>query len=463
MIKTVKKFDVIVIGSGSGLTISSEASSRGLKTAVIEKGPFGGTCLNRGCIPSKILIHTADVMESIKTAEKLNIKAKVQGLDWKAMQERVWGHIDPDAKMIEEGNEEDENITVYKTEAKFIDKKILKVGKDTITADKIFICAGTRPNVPNIPGIEKIKYHTSDDIMRLKEQPKSMIIIGGGFIAAEMAHFFSGIGTDVTLMSRGPLLVKKEDKDLALAFTKIVQSKYNVMLNTSPRSVSQIGNHIIVEADKNGKKTKARAEVLLMATGRISNSDILDVRKTGVKTNKRGCIEIDEYTETNVPGIWAIGDIAGIFYLKHSANLEAGYAAHNAFVKKAKEKVKVNYHAMPHAIFCSPQIASVGKTEQDLEENGIKYVKGVYDYYNTGMGIALEEKGSFCKVLVSPESKEILGCHIIGSHASILIHEVLVAMRSRLDVSSITGTIHIHPALSEVVGRAFDNIEWHHH
>ena len=451
-------FEVVVIGSGSGLTISSEAAEMGLKTAVIENGPFGGTCLNRGCIPSKILIHTADVMESINTAGKFNIKAKIEGFDWKAMQKRVWNHIDPDAKMIEQGNKENENITVFKGNGKFLDKKTLKINDETITSERFFICAGTRPRVPKIPGIDKVKYHTSDDVMRLDNQPKTMTIIGGGFIAAEMAHFFSSIGTKVTLIYRGSQLLRREDKDVSEKFTEIVQKKYNVLLNTNPTKFVDKGKRIVTYYEQGKKKGKINSEVLLIATGRIPNTDILDVEKSGVKINQRKYIEINDYTETNIPGIWAIGDIAGRYMLKHSANLEAGYCANNALTKN---KVKIDYHAMPHAVFSSPQIASVGMTEADLEIKKISYVKGVYEYYNTGMGIALEEKEGFCKVLADPKTQNILGCHILGPQASILIHEVLVAMKNKIGTTGITKTVHIHPALSEVVQRAFSNIDWH--
>jgi len=228
-----KVFDVIVIGAGSGLTISSGAAEMGMKVAVIDKGPFGGTCLNRGCIPSKMLIHTADIAETIKNSELFGIASKITNVDWKKIQKRVWDTIDPEAKGIEEGNRDSKNITVYKDEAVFVGNKIIKVGSQHITAKKIFICAGTRPMIPKIPGLDKVKYHTSDDVMRLPNQPKSMIVIGGGYISAELGHFFSSLGTDVTLINRGDRLLKNEDREISKAFTKILPKKYNVLINTN--------------------------------------------------------------------------------------------------------------------------------------------------------------------------------------------------------------------------------------
>ncbi|MBI4140900.1 FAD-dependent oxidoreductase, partial [Candidatus Woesearchaeota archaeon] len=194
---------------------------------------------------------------------------------------------------------------------------------------------------------------------------------------------------------------------------------------------------------------------LLIATGRIPNTDILDVKTTGVQLTDKGFVKVNEYLETNIPGIWAIGDIAGIYMLKHSANLEAAYAIQNAF----GTKMPVDYTAMPHAIFSSPQIAAAGKTEEELIEEKTPYLKGIYDYKNTGYGKAIEDNDGFVKVLLHKDTKEILGCHIIGTHASILIHEILVAMKAKLTADNILNTVHIHPALSEVIQRAFWNLE----
>ena len=451
-----KRFDVIVIGSGSGLTISSRAADLGYKVAVVEKGPFGGTCLNRGCIPSKMLIHSADVMEVIRNAETFGIKANVEKIDWKKMQQRVWKEIDRDAKSIELGNKETKNITVYKKTGAFAGKKVLKVGNELISAEKIFICAGTRPSIPKINGLENVRYYTSDDVMRLQKQPRKMIIVGGGYISAELGHFFSSLGTEVIMLVRGNCLIKNEDEDISIAYTRIAPRKYTVLFNSEIIKVGKKGKEIDVEISQREKKKKITCDALLLATGRIPNTDILAVEKTGVKVSKEGYVKVNEYMETNVPGIWAIGDIAGVYFFKHSANLEASYCANNAF---SKNKIKVDYYAMPHAIFTSPQIAGVGMTEQELKERKIKYFVGKYNYINTGMGAAINDKEGFVKVLVNKDGK-ILGCHIIGSDASTLIHEVIVAMKAGLGVKGILDAVHIHPALSEVVQRAFGNVRY---
>jgi len=451
----MKKFDVIVIGAGSGLTFSSYASQMGLKVAIVEAGPFGGTCLNRGCIPSKLLIHSADVADTIKTSELFGVKSKLTGVNWKYIINRVSKYVDHHAKLVEQGNRQLKNVTIYKTTATFVGKKKLKVGKDIITAPKIFIVAGARPNIPPIPGLTDVPFVTSKEALRMKKQPKHMICIGGGYIGTELAHFFGALGTKITILDRGNMLMKSEDSEIAQRFTKVYQRKYNVILNANTKRVYKKGKNIAVDIVVKGKKKTITGDALLVATGRKPNSDILDVAATGVKTNKRGFVTVNQYMETNVPGIWAIGDIAGIYMFKHSANLEAEYAANNAFGKK---KVKMDYTAMPHAAFTSPQVAAVGYTEDQLKEKGIPYVKGTYEYINTGYGKALEDKDGFVKVLAHPKTRKILGCHIIGAEASILIHEVIVAMKAGLGVDGIINAVHIHPALSEVVQRAFNQI-----
>jgi len=345
---------------------------------------------------------------------------------------------------------------LYKTEGKFVGFKTLKVGKETITADKIVIAAGTRPFIPKIEGLSDVDFITSDGALRLKKLPKTMTVIGGGYIAAELAHFFGSLGAKITIIQHNELLVPNEDIEIAEKFTEIFRKKYNVLLGYNAVKVSRKGKNFVVIAEKNGKKKKIISEQLLVAAGRIPNTDILDVKKTDVRINDRGFVNVNEFMETNVKGVWALGDIAGKFLFKHSANLEANYVYNNIF----HEKRKIDYRAMPHAIFTSPQIAGVGYTERELKEKKISYAIGKYSYMNTGMGLALQDKDGFVKILAHKKTRKILGCHIIGTDASTLIQEVIVAMKSgNGTVDNIRNAVHVHPALSEVVQRAVNDIE----
>ena len=453
----MRSFDVIVIGSGSGLEVSSEVPARGLSVAVVEEGPFGGTCHNRGCIPSKMLIHCADVMETIRGAEQFGIKARVEGVDWPFIIKRVFDAIDTEARAIEEGNRQADGITVIKERGRFVGHKTLAVDGEEISAETVVIAAGTRPAVPDIPGLADVPYFTSDDVMRVPEQPRRLLILGGGYIAAEMAHFFGSLGTEVTIIYRGPVLLRTQDEEVARRFTEVYQRKLNLLLNTQVSRAYRQGDEIALEVTTNGSAKMLTADALLMATGRVPNTDLLDVDATGVEVDQRGFVKTNEYLETGVPGIWALGDIVGRNLLKHSANLEAAYVAHNIF--NPDNRVPVDYHAMPHAVFASPQVAGVGLTEQAAKEKGVPYAAATYDYYDTAYGSSIEDRDGFVKVLAHPETEEILGCHIIGTDASILIQEAVNAMRMRLTTDAITQAVYVHPALPEVVQRAFGAVQ----
>src|SRR3989344_3149838 len=454
----METFDVIVIGGGSGLNVSSAASDEKKRVALIEPGPMGGTCLNRGCIPSKILIHSADVARIIQRSSLYGISAKITGIDFKKIiGDRASSRVDKEAKEIEEAISEDKYITLFKTKAFFTGNKTLQVGNKKIFGDKIVVAAGTRPSVPPVEGIHDVPYITSDEALRLKKLPKSMTVLGGGYIAAELADFYSALGTKITVIQRSDVMVKNEDAAIAKAFTKAFAKHNNVLTGHAVKKVEKKGKNIMTTAaDAKGKEITVESEQLLVAAGRVPNTDVLQVDKTGAKMNKEGYVETNQYMETNVKHIWALGDIAGKYLFKHSANAEAKVVVQNAIYGK---KVAVNYTAMPHAIFSSPQVAGVGERQQDLDARRADYAVGEYRYIDTGMGLALEDTEGFVRVYVDRKTLKILGCHILGTDASTAIHEVILAMRHGITAKQLVETIHIHPALSEVVQRACANLE----
>lgn len=453
----MQSFDLIVIGAGSGLNVSSAAAEMGMKVAVVEKGPMGGTCLNRGCIPSKIIIHSADVAETIKKSKLFGINSKISSIDFRKITGRASNIVDKDAKEIEEAIIEDKNTTLFKVEAKFIAERTLRVGKETIKGNKVVIAAGTRPSVPNIEGLKDVDFITSDEALRLKKQPKTMTILGGGYIAAELAHFFGALGTKINIIQRREFLIPEEDEEISRKFTGIFSKKYNVLTGYNAAKASKKGKNFIVVAEGKKSNKKIISDALLVAAGRIPNTDILDVAKGNVEIDNKGFIKTNDYLETTAKNTWALGDIVGKFLFKHSANLEAQYVYNNAILNK---KIKIDYTAMPHSIFSSPQIAGVGLRERDLKERKIKYAIGRYNYIDSGMGLALQDNEGFVKIFADRKTRKILGCHILGTDASTLIHEVVVAMKAGLRIDAISDAVHVHPALSEVVQRAVRNIEW---
>ncbi|MBI4151450.1 dihydrolipoyl dehydrogenase [Candidatus Woesearchaeota archaeon] len=453
----MRTFDLIVIGAGSGLDVAAGAADAGLAVAIVEEGPLGGTCLNRGCIPSKMILHSADRVELIEASGDVGLTAKLGPIDIKKITNRANVMVDGDARSIEQGVNATKNQTLFKGRGKFVAPYTLEVNGEQIRSKKIVIAVGARPSVPPIKGLDRTPFLTSTEALRLTTLPKSLVIIGGGYIAAELGHFFSALGTHVSIIQRNKVLIPREDGEISELFTRLWQEKVNVHLAAEVTAVSRFGKEIRVHFLSNGIKKMITAENILLATGVTPNTDSLGLENTGVAINERGFIVVNNGLETKAKHIWALGDVIGRYLFKHSANLEAEYVL-DAVLKRKMLSLRrgVRYHPMPHAIFSSPQVAGVGLTEEEAQEQKRKYVVGKYEYKNTGMGAAMAEKNGFVKFIVDTKSGEILGCHILGPEAATLIHEVCVAMKAspRKALQFIRETVHAHPALSEVVQRA---------
>ncbi len=447
-----REFDVIVIGTGSGVSIADSAVAAGMTAAIVESGPFGGTCVNRGCIPSKQLIHSADVMEIIQKAGDFGINAHVDSVDWQKIVSRVASEADTSAQTIESRYRGQNAVTVFRGEGRFVAHKTMEINGQRITAPMIMIAAGSRPSVPPIPGIEDVPYLTSDEALRHDMQPQRLIVVGGGFVGIELAHFYGALGTDVTIVQRGPTLLPIEDEDVSRRFTDLFRRRHRVILDAETRRVSHANGEIALEITTPDGDQTIRGDTLLLAAGRSPNSDRLDLDKTGVETTPRGLIVVDEYLETTQPGIWALGDVVGRYQLKHNANWEWWHADHNMFGRGPK--AAVNYHAMPHAVFASPQVGAVGLTERQAREQGIPYVLGTYEYAWTAHGEAIGDTTGFVKIIAREDGREILGAHIMGTDAATLIQDIANGMRIGLTTDAYSQAIYIHPAAPEVVYRA---------
>jgi mycothione reductase len=455
----MEKFDVLVIGSGSGMIVASNAVASGLKTAVVESGAMGGTCVNRGCIPSKMLIYPADVVATIQEAESINVNAAVNSVDFEKIMKRMRSFVTDDSQRQAEAVEATPNFTWFKDVGEFISDYTLKVGDHVIKADRIFIVSGARPGIPPIKGIDDVDYLTSDTVLELKKLPKSMVIIGGGYIAAEYGHFFSSIGSDVTIVQRNVRLLPEEEPEISELLKEEMEKRMKIFTNYDAVEVKEKSGFKTVTARnrENDNLKEFSAEALLIATGRFPNSDLLKPEKTGVDLNANGYVKVNEYLETKKKNVWAFGDAIGKQMFKHVANYEAEIAWHNAV---HDHKVKVDYSAAPHAVFSHPQIASVGLKEAEAKQKGYKILVGKAYYKDTALGIAMGEPKGFVKVIMEERTGKILGGHIIGPFASILIQEIINAMVSgdKTFLPIIRG-IHIHPAMPEVIQNALGNLK----
>ena len=447
-----QQFDLIIIGAGSGNTIPGP-DHVGWRIAIIEKDRFGGTCLNRGCIPSKMLIHAADVAETIHTAAPFGLTARLEHLDWERLIGRVWQRIDPLADEGEAWRQTQPTTTVFKGEARFVGDKTLEVNGQRLTAPRIILAAGARPIIPAIPGLEQVHYHTSDTIMRLPRQPERLAILGGGYIGAELGHFFGALGTAITILHRGDRLLAREDEEISQRFTDLYARRFTVLLHTQVQRVQQQDDTITLDLRVDGRPQQVTCDVLLLAVGRVPNTDLLDVARAGIAVDAQGRVVTNAYHETTVPGIWALGDIASPYQLKHAANAEARTVAYN--VAHPTSQRRRDDFAMPHAVFSGPQVASVGLTEREVQAQGWPYLVGKRDYSATAYGWALGDTESFVKLLAHAETRQVLGAHCLGPHAALLLQPLINAMRFGETVDQLAhNTFYIHPALTEVVEQA---------
>ncbi len=453
----MKKYDILVLGNGSASTIVQNALMNGKKVALVDNGPLGGTCLNYGCIPSKMLIYPADRIMEIRESEKLGIKSKVESIDFQNIMNRM-------KKVIKESHEhmkgisQVEGLDYYDSEGYFVDDYTVQVDNEKISGDKIFIGTGARPLIPPIKGIEDIEYITNETILDLKERPDSIIIVGGGYIAVEYAHFLEAMGTQVTILQRGNRLITNSEPEISDLLEKKLQKRINVFTNTSVEEVKKENGKIITvgKNTQNGEKEEYTSEKILIATGRKSNADILKVENTGIDVDKRGYIIVNDYLETSKENIWALGDAKGKAMFKHVANEEAYIAWNNAFNKK--NKVSLDYNKIPYAVFTYPQIAAVGLTLEQAKKDH-KVLIGTAKYTDVTKGQAMVEKDGFTKAIIDKKTKKILGFHIIGPYAAILIQEVINAMSIGAEIGYIAHGMHIHPALPELILNTFANMK----
>jgi mycothione reductase len=449
----MKKYDVIVIGSGGGAKITSPAAHRGLKVACVEKDALGGTCLNRGCIPSKMMIHPADVAMTIKEAGRFDIHLNPQfNVDFAKLVTRISNTVDMDSQSIAAGYERNPNIDFYHTTARFVSNKVISVGSEQLTADKIFIAVGARPYIPPVPGLEGTPFMTSTEALRNTKLPKSMIIIGGNYIAVELGHAYGALGTKTHFLVRSRL-IRAEDAQVSEEFTRIFCQHHDVHLETLPTSVHyREGMFRVGFKSADGKESSLMAEALLVATGIVPNTDTLGLQNTGIQIDENGFVKVDNHLRTAVEGVYAMGDCIGRYFFRHSVNFEGEYLFRTVFEEPSPEPIR--YPPMPHAIFTHPQVAGVGKTEDQLKAEGIEYVIGFNPYKSSAMGMALLSDHGFVKILFERKSRRILGAHVIGPEASDMIHMLIAFMNKNGTLDDLLNMIYIHPALPEIVRNA---------
>ncbi|KAJ3065084.1 hypothetical protein HDU98_011526 [Podochytrium sp. JEL0797] len=470
-------FDVIVIGSGSGSKLVRPVANLGMKVCVIEKDALGGTCLNRGCIPSKMLIHPADIISSIlEEAPRLGIKLTAGDgspvaiqIDQSALVARVCKEIDADSAAIEPAYKNNPNVSLFKGEASFTGAKTVQIKSaggaiHVVSAHKIFVVAGCKASIPALPGLAGTPFMTYREILRNPTAHESMIVIGGGYIACELGYYAARVGNSkVTFIVREKML-RGEDEEIRAEFEKEFKSKFDVRLGFTPVSVAFHDGEFAVKVENPSTKETyvLRAKALLVATGVEADTKALKLEASGVKVSPQGFIQVNEQFETTCPEVFAFGDVIGRYLFKHVANFEGEWLFKTLFAPKdAKGTVQkwvneaggIIYPPIPHAVFSNPQIGGVGLTEaQSVEKFGRDgIVVGRCDVADVAMGAASMATSGFIKLIFSKSDCRLVGAHMIGEQASVVIHMAIAFMQMNATLHDILDTIFIHPALVEVL------------
>jgi len=443
-------FDLAIVGTGSGNSLVTPDFD-GKRVAVIESGVFGGTCLNVGCIPTKMYVYAAEVANTIRHAAKYGIDASIDGVRWRDIRDRVFGRIDPISEGGKRYRQEGPNTTAFLGHAEFTGPRTLSISTgDVITADQIVLATGARPSIPPAIADSGVAFHTSDTIMRIDDLPRRLVIVGGGFIAAEFAHVFSAFGVDVTIVNRSTQLLRAEDSEISNRFTELADRQWNLRLGVEVTSAQDRAGEITLTLSDDSLVT---GDLLLVATGRVPNSDRMNLDAGGVEVLKDGRIKVDQYGRTTAAGVWSLGDVSSEYQLKHVANAEARCVAHN--LTHPDQLHPFNEKYVPSAVFTNPQIATIGLTEDQVRAKGIPYQAAVQQYGDTAYGWAMEDKLGICKLIADPRTGKLLGAHLMGYQASNLIQPLVQAMSFGQTVADVARLQYwIHPALMEVVENA---------
>jgi len=441
-----KSYDIAIIGSGPGGYVAAiKAAQLGKKTALIEKGEMGGVCLNVGCIPTKTLLAGSHILKKIKEAKEFGITVGSLSFDFSAMKKRKDKVVDGLRSGLSSLMKQN-GIDIYHGSAKFSSPTELKItGKENLLleAKKIIIATGSEPlDIKAFPCDHK-RILNSTSILDITELPKTIAIIGGGYIGCEFASLYAELGVKVVLIEAQPTILSLLGKLVSQTMTRAFQKQgIQIETNASVEGIDNLGNQVKVRL-KEGKTIDA--DLALVAIGRKISSEGLDLAKAGVKTGSKGEIEVDDRMETSNPGTYAIGDVTGIAMLAHVASHQGMVAASNACGIPAH----MHYHAVPAVVFTTPEIAMVGMTEEQAEKEGRSFTTGTFPFQALGKAIAAHETEGFAQLLSDPKTGEILGAQVIGYEASTLIAEMALAIQNELTLDCLIDTIHAHPTIAE--------------
>ena len=443
-------YNMVVIGGGSaGLVTSYIGAATKGKVALIEKHKMGGDCLNTGCVPSKALIRSAKFMADVKKCQKLGFKSAHVDFNFADVMERVQRVI----RTIEPHDSIERytslGVECHTGKAKIISPYEVSVNGKVLTTRNIVVGTGARPSIPTIDGIENVEHYTSDTIWNIREQPKNMLVLGGGPIGSELTQAFARLGSKVTQVQRNKQLIPKEDPEVSQMVLESFQNDgINVLVGHTPKRFFKRDGKDFLECENNGNSVEVEFDTLLIALGRKANTTGFGLEELGVELTPQKTIKVDEYMKTNIPNIYACGDVAGPYQFTHTAAHQAWYCAVNSMLNPFYG-FKVDYSTVPWSTFTDPEVARSGLNELEAKEQGIPYDVTTYGIDDLDRAIADEAAHGIVKVLTVPGKDKIIGVTIAGLHAGDIISEYVAAMKNGFGMNKILGTIHIYPTLAE--------------
>ena len=447
----MKQSGIVILGGGPGGYVAAiRASQLGAKVTLVEKDTLGGTCLNRGCIPTKALLHSVEILESVRSGKSYGIDVGNINIDFVTIMSRKNNVV----KTLTNGVQylmKSNSIEVIKGTGKLVSPTEIEIDsgqQESVKAGKVILTPGSIPSVVPISGVGGSGVITSDEALQLSEIPQSLLIIGGGVIGVEFATVFAKLGTEVTVVEMLPQIIPIEDQELAIALRRVLERDgIKIFTSTQVKEIEDgpEGNKVLLVKAEEGE-LKLEAKLVMVAVGRRPNTAGLGLEEIGIKL-EQGAIIVNDRMETNIPGIYAAGDAIGGIQLAHVASAEGEVAAENALGKEAK----IDYRAVPRCIYTMPEVAAVGLTEAQAKHEGRDIKIGKFPFTANPRALIMGQPGGFLKVVSDALSEEIIGFHIFGPHATELIAEAVLAMKVGATVADVSATIHAHPTLTEAM------------
>lgn len=454
-----QRFDAIIIGTGqAGPPLAARLSGAGMKVAIVERGRFGGTCVNTGCIPTKAMVASAYAARMAQRAAEYGVMidggVTVDMQRVKARKDEISGRSSHGVEQWVRGLE---HCTVLQGHARFESARTVRVGDELLEAERIFVNVGGRALVPPMPGLDQVPFLTNSTMMDVDFLPEHLVVIGGSYVGLEFGQMFRRFGSRVTIVEKGPRLIAREDEDVSQAVREILEAEgIDVRVNADCLSVRRDGANVVVGLECGSGAREVSGSHLLMAVGRVPNTDDLGLDKAGVQTDKRGNIVVDDQLRTNVPGIWALGDCNGRGAFTHTAYNDYEIVAANLLDDDPR---KVSDRIQAYAMYIDPPLARVGMSLSEAKQSGRKLLVGNRPMTRVGRAVEKGESQGFMRVVVDAQTHDILGASILGVGGDEAVHSILDVMYAKAPYTTISRAMHIHPTVSELIPTLLQSME----